>query len=219
MCAVAGLSPARSPRPGAVLLVVSVVAFLAASALTLVALTRDTPEPCCLGPVAAPDERPSPTSAPPASRAPALAQCVVGSWRTVDETVMVTFYNDVGKLPMTTSGRYYEFHADGTGVERNQNTQFVGHHQGTPIRLVANGWREFTWTASTDTITYKAITRTDLTWKHYDNRGLLNSSPELPNPRYNEVNDYTCEAGRLVESNAGGFRSVWTRTTDHGFYG
>jgi hypothetical protein len=220
MNAVTGPLPARSKRPVAALFVVSLIAFLAATALTVVAVADDdSPEPCCAGPVAAPGAGPSPSSAVPESRAPALAQCLVGSWRTVDEVLMVKFYTDVGELPMTTSGRYYEFRADGTGIERNQNVQMVGNHQGTPIRLVANGWREFTWTATSRKVTYQAITRAKLTWSYYDNRGHLSSSPETVDPRYNEVNDYTCSGGQLVESNAGGFRSVWTRTSDYGYYG
>ncbi|WP_460400274.1 hypothetical protein [Actinophytocola sediminis] len=214
-----GSLPARSPRPVAVLLVLSLIAFLAASALTVVAVAEnDAPEPWRTG-YAADDGRPSPTTAPPMSRAPALAQCVVGSWRTVDETLMVKFYTDVGELPMTTSGRYYEFRADGTAVERNQNIQIVGNHNGTPIRLVVNGWREFSWSATASKLSYQAITRANLTWSFYDNRGLLSSQKEPVDPRHNEVNDYTCAEGQLVESNASGFRSVWTRTADYGYYG
>lgn len=211
--------PPRSQRPVAVLFVVSLIAFLAASALTVVAVAEDSPEPCCAGPVAAASARPSPSTAARGTRAPALAQCLVGSWRTVDEVLMVKFYTDVGRLPMTTSGRYYEFRADGTGIERNQNIQILGNHQGTPIRLVASGWREFTWSATPGKVTYRAITRAKLTWSYYDNRGLLSSQPEPVNLRYNEVNDYTCSGDQLVESNRSGFRSVWTRTHDHGFYG
>jgi len=220
MSAVTGSLPARSGRPAAILLVVSVVAFLAAGALTVVAVTgADAPEPCCDGPVAQSGAPPSPTTAPPMSRAPALAQCLVGSWRTADETLMVKFYTDVGKLPMTTGGRYYEFRANGTVVERNQDVQLVGNHNGTPIRLVINGTREFTWTATANTITYKAVTRTNLSWTYYDNRGKLSTEKDKPDPNFTETNSYRCEGGQVAESNAGGFHSTWTRTADYGYYG
>ncbi|OLF10260.1 hypothetical protein BLA60_17670 [Actinophytocola xinjiangensis] len=203
-----------------VLLAVSVVSFLAAGALTVVALAgADTPEPCCAGPVAQADALPSPTTAPPATRAPALPQCLVGSWTTSDETLMVKFYTDVGKLPMTTSGRSYEVRANGTVVERNQNVQLVGNHNGTPIRLVINGTREFRWTATANTITYRSVTRTNLSWTYFDNRGELSTERDKPDPNFTETNSYRCEGGQVTESNSGGFHSVWKRTAGYGYYG
>jgi hypothetical protein len=214
-------SPApRSRRPVLVLFVVSLVALLAASVLTVIAVAgADSPERCCAGPVPAPEALLSPTSATPGTRAATPAQCVLGSWLTVEDVLTVRFYTDSGEVPMTTRGRYYEFHPDGTGVERNQNIEIVGDYRGERIRIVANGWREFTWSATETAITYKAITRASLTWSYYDSRGLISTQPEPVNPRHNEVNDFSCSGGRLVESNASGFRSEWARTGDYGYYG
>lgn len=132
---------------------------------------------------------------------------------------MIKFYTDADAFPFTTGGRYYEFHADGTVVERNDNVQIVGHYQGNEQRMVANGWRQFTWSATGNTITYHGITGADLTWSAYDQRGLLSTNREAVDPNYTETNNYTCAGSQVVESNGNGFRSVWTRTADYGVYG
>jgi hypothetical protein len=202
-----------------VLLVVCAVAALACAALSVPLLTASAPESCRGCPVADPAALPSPTGRPAATRAATQQHCLIGSWRTVDETMNIKFYTDVDPYPFTTSGRYYEFHPDGTAVERNDNVQFVGNHRGVETRVVANGWREFTWSATDSTITFVAITGADLTWSYYDQRGLLNSLPEQVDPQRNENKNYTCAGAQLVETGDNGYRSVWQRTADYGAYG
>jgi hypothetical protein len=164
--------------------------------------------------------RPSPTPTPPSTRAAGQQHCLVGSWRSVDESMMIKFYTDADPFPFTASGRYYEFHPDGTGVERNDNVQYVGSFRGSEVRQVANGWREFTWSATDETITYHAITNADLTSVGFDRRGQRETIREQQgNPNYNSSYAYACAGTRLVESNTDGYRSAWARTADHGVYG
>ncbi|MPZ80927.1 MAG: hypothetical protein GEV28_11220 [Actinophytocola sp.] len=214
-----GSLPTRSRRPVAILFVLSVVALLTTTALTVIAISSaDEPEPCCAGPVAEAGALPSPTRPADATRKEGLPHCLIGSWRMADEVLMTKFYTDVDALPLTTSGRYYELRADGTGVERNANINMVGNYQGNELRLVVNGWREFTWTATGTTLTFVAVTKAKLTWSFYDQRGLLETQPEGPRA-LNELNNYTCSGASVTETDAGGSRSVWSRTTDYGAYG
>ncbi len=214
-----GLSPTRSGRPVAILFVLSVVALLATTVLTVVAISSaDGPEPCCAGPVAQRDALPSPTARPDETRTAGLPSCLVGSFRMANEVLMTKFYSDVGAFPLKTSGRYYEFRPDGTGIERNASISMVGNYQGNEVRLLVNGWREFTWTATATTLTFVKITKAKLTWSFYDQRGLIERQPEKPR-RLNELNNYTCSGKTVVETDAQGSRSVWSRTSDYGAYG
>lgn len=201
------------------LFAVCAVAVLACAGLSVPLIARSEPESCHACPVADPDALPSPTTSPPGTRAPGPLHCLIGSWVTVDETMMIKFYTDADPFPFTTSGRYYEFHPDGTGVERNNNIQMVGHHNGNEQRQVANGWREFTWSATASSLTYLAITAADLTYTGYDQRGQRLTIAEQVDPQHNETNDYTCAGTQVIESNSGGYRSVWQRTADYGVYG
>src|SRR5262249_3088542 len=127
---------------------------------------------------------------------------------------------DVGALPFTLSGQVYEFHADGTGVVRQDNVTYSGSYQGNQLRIVGNGTIEFTWTATDRTVTYVAYTRTTLQFSYYDQRGLLSTVPVPANPNLNEVDQYDCQATRNTETNAGvGYHSSWVRTSAVGVYG
>jgi hypothetical protein len=201
------------------LLTLCAAAVLACAGLSVPLLARSEPESCHACPVADPDALPSPTTSPPGTREPGPPQCLVGSWRTVDENMMFKFYTDIDPFPFAASGRYYEFHADGTVVERDDNVQIVGHYGGDEQRIVANGWRQFNWSATGNTITYHGVTGADLTWTDYDHRGQLSSAREELDPNFTETNNYTCAGTQVVETNPDGFRSVWTRTADYGMYG
>lgn len=213
-----GSLPTRSRRPVTALFALSVVALLATAALTVVAVaTGDAPERA--GRSAAPGDRPSPTTRPPATRAETQQHCLIGSWLTVDELIPTQFYAGVEKLPFATKGRYYEFHPDGTGVERTDNVVMTGTHGGNALRLVANGWREFTWMATDKTLTFVAITKADQIWTAYDHRGLVATQPAPLEPNYNWTTDYRCAGTSVTESRTDGFRSAWARTADYGSYG
>ncbi|TDV46114.1 hypothetical protein [Actinophytocola oryzae] len=201
------------------LLVVCATALVACAGLAVPLLGSAEPASCRSCPVADPAALPSPAPLPKQAREPGVDHCLVGSWRTVEETVPVKFYADVDPFLFTTSGRYYEFRPDGTGIERNDDITFVGSHRGNETRLVADGWREFTWTGTADTLTFVAITNAALTWSYYDQRGLVSSQPEPLDPRRNEVKHYACAGTRLVETGDNGYRSTWDRTTDFGVYG
>lgn len=196
----------------------SVVALLATAALTVLAVTtNDAPERA--GTSADPEARPSPTTRPPVTRADTQQHCLIGSWLTVDEVLPTVFYTDADPLPLVTKGRYYEFRPDGTGIERTDNVVMTGNHRGNEVRLVANGWREFTWTATAGALTFVAITRADQTWAAYDQRGLINTVPTTLTPAYNWTADYRCTGATVTESRTDGFRSAWARTADYGSYG
>ncbi|GAB3004094.1 jacalin family lectin [Saccharothrix stipae] len=206
--------PARSVVVA--LFVVAACAVLAAGGLTAVVLADDRPRPT----VQASAGRPSPSAREDTSRALGPPLCLVGSWRTVDERLMIKFYNNEDPIPFTVSGRAYDFRPDGTGTERMDNVVFTGTFQGNQLRLVGNGFSEFTWTATDKVITYGNRTRSEASFSYYDQRGFLETQP-LPGDRpMNEVNDYACQGTQLVESNAGlGFQSAWVRTAASGVYG
>ena len=210
-------SPRLPARSVVVLLfVVAACAVLAAGGVTAVVLADDGPRQAV--PVAA--GRPSPTARAATTRAPGSPLCLIGSWRTVDERLMIKFYNDEDPIPFTVSGRLYEFRPDGTGTERMDNVVFTGAFQGNELRMVGNGFSEFTWTATDKVITYGNRTRSEATFSFYDQRGFVETQPLPGNRPMNEVNDYACQGTQMAESNAGlGFQSVWARTTAFGVYG
>jgi hypothetical protein len=197
-----------------VLFVIAACALLAAGGLAAVALADDRPETA-----SATGGRPSPTARESTTRAPGLPLCVIGSWLVVEETAMVKFYNNEAPLPMIASGVTYEFRPDGTGTTRIDGVVFRGTFRGNDIRLAGRGSYDFTWSATDKAITYVARTRSDATWTFYDQRGELSTQPVEPNPAQNEVDDYTCQATQLVESNSGGYRSSMARTKAFGVYG
>ncbi|MCC8249206.1 hypothetical protein [Saccharothrix luteola] len=205
--------PARSVV--VVLFVVAACAVLAAGGLTAVVLADDRPRQAA--PVVA--GRASPTARADTTRPVGPPLCLIGSWRTVEEQVMVKFYNGVDPLPMVTSGRAYEFRPDGTGTERMDNVVFHGTYQGNALRLVGNGIIEFTWTATDKAITYGTQTKAEFTWAYYDQRGLVETQTIPSEQVRHEVDDYACQGTQLVESNSRGYRSVWARTAGFGVYG
>ncbi len=199
-----------------VLFAVAACAVLAAGGLTAVVLADDGPRQAT--PVATGD-RPSPTARPATTRAVGPPMCLIGSWRTVDDRLMVKFYTDEDPMPFTTSGRVYEFRADGTGTERMDNVTLSGSFEGNALRMVGNGFTEFTWSATDKAITYVDRTKAEMTWAFYDQRGHVDTQPVPVKQGLNEVDDYSCQGTQLVESNASGYRSVWVRTTGSGVYG
>ncbi|QQQ78928.1 hypothetical protein IOD16_11170 [Saccharothrix sp. 6-C] len=205
--------PARSVV--VVLFVVAACAVLAAGGLTAAVLADASPREAA--PVAA--GRPSPTARADTTRPVGPPLCLIGSWRTVQEQVMVKFYNNEDPLPFVTSGRAYEFRPDGTGTERMDDVVFQGTFQGNELRLVGNGIIEFTWSATEGTITYGAPTKAEFTWAYYDQRGLVETQTIPSEQARHEVDDYACQGAQLVESNSRGYRSVWARTTGFGVYG
>jgi hypothetical protein len=205
------------------LFVVCAAAVLACAGLSVPLLAASEPEACCAGPVADPRSLPSPTSTPPGTRQAGLPHCLVGSWVVVAEQETFRFYTDVGPQPFTFGGgvRYYEFHPDGTAIERVVNFTLVSSHRGQEIRTVRNGERHFTWSATDTTITYHALTATSLVVDYYDQRGRLEPWSETPNPDFNETDDISCSATRVVESTTRetNYRGDWNRTADYGVYG
>jgi hypothetical protein len=198
-----------------VLFVVAACAVLAAGGLTAVVLADDRPNQTA--PVAA--GRASPTARPDTTRPVGPPMCLIGSWRTVEEQVMVKFYNNEDPMPFVTSGRTFEFRPDGTGTERMDNVVFHSTFRGNELRLVGNGFIEFTWTATDKAITYVNQTKSQFTWAYYDQRGLVETQTIPSEQARHEVDDYACQGTQLVESNARGYRSVWARTTGFGVYG
>lgn len=198
------------------LFVVAACAVLAAGGLTAVVLADDRPGQA----VAVPAGRPSPTARPDTSRAVGLPLCLIGSWRTVEDRMMVKFYTDRDRIPFTTSGRLYEFRPDGTGTERMDNVVHSGSFEGNELRFVGNGSSEFTWSATDTAITYINRTSAQLTWSYYDQRGLVATQTHPTSEPMNEVDQYTCKGTQLLVSNPGiGFQSLLTRTTAFGVYG
>ena len=197
-----------------VLFVVAGFALLAAGVLTAAVLSDDGPTP-----VAARSGRPSPTARPDTTRAVGRPLCVVGSWVVVEEVSNIKFYSDQPALPMTSAGTTYEFRPDGTGTERMDDVVFHGTYQGNELRLVGNGFIDFTWTATDRAITYGGPTTSQFTWAYYDQRGLVETQTIPSEQLRHEVDDYACQGTQLVESNARGYRSVWARTAGFGVYG
>ncbi|MCE6995179.1 hypothetical protein LZG04_10205 [Saccharothrix sp. S26] len=196
------------------LFAVTACAVLAAGGLTAAVLADDPP------PQEVRAERPSPTAREETTRAAGTPLCLIGSWRTVDERLTVKFYRDRDPIPFKVSGRAYEFRPDGTGTERLDGAVFTGTSQGNELRLVGNGFSEFTWTATDKVITYGVRTRSEAVYSFYDQRGLLQTQPLPGNFPINEVNDYDCRGTQLVESNAArGLQGTWTRTAAYGVYG
>ncbi|PSL56034.1 hypothetical protein B0I31_104325 [Saccharothrix carnea] len=198
-----------------VLFVIAGCAVLAGGGLTAAVLADDRPRQVTS--VAA--GRPSPTVREDTTRPVGPPLCLIGSWRTVEEQVMVKFYTNEDPLPFTTSGRAYEFRPDGTGTERMDNVVFHGTFQGNELRLVGNGFIDFTWTATDRAITYSSPTRSEFTWAYYDQRGLVETQTIPSEQLRHEVDDYACQGTQLLESNARGYRSVWARTAGLGVYG
>jgi hypothetical protein len=199
-----------------VLFGVAVCALVAAFTLTMVVIADDGPER--FGPGAS-GAKPSPTARATTSRDVGLPACLVGSWRTVDEVLMVKFYTDQPIMPFVGAGRTYEFRPDGTATERVDNAVFTASFRGNQLRLVANGSLEYTWTATNSALTYVARTGGSFTWQYFDQRGLISTQQIPPTETMNSVYDYNCQPTRMAESNSTGYRSAWARTAGFGVYG
>jgi hypothetical protein len=200
------------------LFAVAVCALLACSALTVAVIAHAGPERCCVSAAAA--SPPSPTTRTGSTREAGLPMCLIGSWRTVDEHFMIKFYTDEPEIPFTGSGRIYEFHADGTGVERGDNVVLTASFQGHELRMVGNGTINFTWTANDRSVIYVARTGATYTWTSFDQRGQIGSAPVPPTEPINEVDAYTCQGAQYTETNdSRGYHSVWARTAGFGMYG
>ncbi|OKI15467.1 hypothetical protein A6A25_14275 [Saccharothrix sp. CB00851] len=197
-----------------VLFVVAGCALLAGGGLAAAVLADDGPTP-----VASRSGQPSPTARPETTREVGRPLCVVGSWVVVEEVSNIKFYTDEAALPMTSAGTTYEFRPDGTGTARLDGVVWRGTFRGNELRVVGRGGYEFTWSATDKAITYHARTRSDATWTFHDQRGELSTQPVAANPAQNEVDDLTCQATTLVESNSGGYRAAMSRTASFGVYG
>ncbi|CAL9443638.1 hypothetical protein AB0A74_09830 [Saccharothrix sp. NPDC042600] len=211
-------SPRPPGRPAVVVLfAVAAAALLGASALTAVAIADGGPaggDPVAVG------DRPSPTPRTPTSRAAGLPMCIVGTWRTVEDSLMLKFYTDADRIPFSGAGRRYEFRPDGTATEFQENWTLTGSYQGNELRLVGNGSTEFTWTATDRQVTYLARTKTSVVYESYDQRGHIGTTPQEVKADLNEVDEYTCQGNQFVEQNAAnGYRSVWVRVEGTGLYG
>jgi hypothetical protein len=211
-----GRLPGRSAA--VVLFGVALCALVAAMTLTVVAIADDAPERCCSGQGAS-ASKPSPTSRAASSRAVGLPACLVGSWRTVDEVLMVKFYTDQPTMAFVGAGRNYEFRPDGTATERVDNAVFTASFRGRELRLVGNGTLEYTWQATDRALTYLARTGGSFTWQYFDQRGLISTAQIPPTEAMNSIYDYNCQPTRMAESNSTGYRSAWVRTAGFGVYG
>ncbi|WP_412540716.1 lipocalin family protein [Longispora sp. K20-0274] len=202
------------------LALVSVLTGVGAVGLAVASVAGAAPESCCPagGPPTQASPRPTPSPSPGPTRAPGLPLCVIGSWRVVTETAMVKFYSNADPFAATTSGKVYEFRADGTGTERYDNVTYTANSDGSTLRLTSNGSAEFTWTATGDTVTYLARTSTAVKhhWSVPEGESDVESKPQ---PDLNETDHYKCGGGQFEESNDTGYKSVWARTTGYGFYG
>lgn len=199
------------------LLMVCAVALLACVALAVPLLTAAEPE--------SPDRPPadvvaSTSDAAPATRRVESPSCLIGSWRVVGQEETIKFYIDVDPLPFTfgSGERSYEFHPDGQVVERNADFTMVGSYRGQQLRIVRNGERIFTWSATGETITYHSLATSSLVVDYYDARGRLDPGVEAPNQNVNETDDLSCGGSQAVET-TDGYRSTWQRTGDYGVYG
>lgn len=200
------------------LLVVCAAALLACVALSVPLLTSAGPE--------SPAGPPAAGTTPPASdatgtRRDAAPSCLIGSWRVVGQEETIKFYIDADPLAFTFGGgeRTYEFHPDGQVVERNVDFTMVGSHRGQKVRVVRNGERIFTWSATDEDITYHSLATTSLVVDFYDGRGRLDPARETPNRNLNETDAIACAATQVVETTDDGYRSTWQRTGDYGVYG
>jgi hypothetical protein len=196
------------------LLVVCAVAVLACAGLAVPLLGRAGPESCCAASVSAVATT---TSTAPATRLAGLPTCLIGSWRVVDQRETIKFYIDDDPLLFTFGSgvRYYEFHPDGQAIERNTDFTMVS---GKHVRVVRNGERTFTWSATATTITYHSLAATTLTVDYYDQRGRLDPATEMPSPNLNETDDVHCTSTQVTESK-GDYHATWQRTSDYGMYG
>jgi len=184
---------------------------------TAAVLSRKGPERCCAA--VSGTGRVTPTPLPTTTRTAGPPLCLIGSWRTVDETFMIQFYTGLAKIRFTGKGRVLEFRPDGTASEKQTDLVLTGTYQGNEVRMVGNGTSELTWTATDRAITYPARTRTDITWASYDQRGLIGTWTGQPDPALNEVDDYVCSGDTVVESGSTGYTSHWVRTSAYGTYG
>ena len=182
-------------------------------------LSRERPERCCDTAAGTSRVTPASTTAASTIRPAGPPLCLIGSWRTVDETFMIEFYDDRPKIRFTGNSRHFEFRPDGTALETQDNVVLTAQYDGRELRLVGNGTATYTWTAADHKITYAARTKTDFTWSYYDQRGLINTERSGDEPALNEVDDYTCSGSSMLESSANGYRSTWTRTSEYGVYG
>lgn len=199
------------------LLMVCAAALLVGAALSVPLLTSSGPE--------SPDHPPAAAATPSTSESPATRRggspsCLIGSWRVVDQAETIKFYIDADPLAFTFRGgeRSYEFHPDGQAVERNTGFTMASTHRGQRVRMVRNGERLFTWSATDTAITYHSLAQTSLVVDFYDGRGRLDPATETPNRNFNETDDITCAATRVVET-TDGYRATWERTGDYGVYG
>jgi hypothetical protein len=194
-------------------------ALIAAVTLTAVGISADNPESCC-------SDEPHPvvsettaTAKAAANRPAGLPICLIGTWRSVDESSMFKFYSDQPASRFSGAGRLVELRPDGTGSERHDNFTLTGSFGSRVLRLVSAGTMEFKWTASDKAITYIGHTSATITYSFYDHRGLIETQPFKVNPNLNEVDPYTCGATQLSESSATGYRSTWVRVNGAGVYG
>lgn len=196
----------------------SVVALLATTALTVVAVsTGSAPEPTV--PSAAQDDRPSPAPSAKATRAADQPHCLIGSWRVTSEVEVFAFYTGSTPQPFTASGsRTFVFRLDGTVTTTNAYT-LSGTFEGRALRVEVTGTRVFKWSLSGDTLTYGALTSTNQVYRYYDQGRLVGTVTDKPDPANKEVNVNRCAGDTVEESNDKGSRSTWARTADHGVYG
>jgi hypothetical protein len=199
---------------------VAACALVAAVTLTAVGISADIPESCCSDePVPVAGEQTANTKAA-ANRPAGLPICLIGSWRSVQDSSMVKFYSDQPASRFSGMDRVLEFRPDGTGTERHDNFTLTGNFGSRVLRLVSAGTMDFKWTASDSAITYIGHISATITYSYYDHRGLIETQPFKLNPNLNEVDRYTCAATQLSESNdTSGYRSTWVRTAGTGVYG
>ena len=196
------------------LLVMAVAGLVTAGTLGAVALAdRDSvPEACCAEPVPS-GAAVAPSPSPPARSTP-LSTCLIGSWVVREESTVQPFYRGEPPRRFTSSGRAYEFRADGTVFESATNVTYTSADG--RFRRVLNGTREYTWTATDTTITYLAVRRTSMVWQYFADGRRIDTVAEKAGA-LNEVGTYTCSARQVVESNAQ-YRATWERTDTYGVY-
>lgn len=196
----------------------SVVALLATAALTVVAASSGAAPERTLPP-AAHDDRPSPTSRPPATRAAGQPHCLLGSWRVTSEVEVFAFYIGTTPQPFTASGtRTFEFRLDGTITNQNAYT-LTGTYQGRELRVEVTGTRVFKWALAGEQLTFGALTSTNQVFRYYDQGSLVETLTDQPDPAHTDASAIRCAGTTFEMSNAKGSRSTWARTADHGVYG